>query len=388
MVSSEEFYALSQEEQQKLVEERRVIVNQNPVRDIPQYGAPIKILDTTFTAAIFDRLQNSRYTVSELADEIGVRDKHVRNTINKHRHRRFEKLLDEYNAVLRAKDNRGAALVYSLESIPYFARVMDPTLSCSLLGWNDQLVDQLDVTEWIPAKKVTEIDEDYAWIISNYWDLDPDDTFDFITELERRYVETSFGPLPLVSNTEKYETVRSRLTEAENTYSRRKEIDETTPKKKVDTFAGNFAKGVGGMCFYQSFSLILFDLLEYAHHEDPSIQDVVENQIDVMLEWLEPDPNNQNEASTQTDAESFPQDSPESSESRSTSTTNDEEFDWDERELLIDLVALTQELGRLPNETEINDKTRFSHRAYVEKFGSLMAAFRSAGILTDDVSNI
>ncbi|TKX52258.1 hypothetical protein EXE42_16680, partial [Halorubrum sp. SP3] len=102
MVSSEEFYALSQEEQQKLVDERRVILDQNPVREIPEYGAPIRILDKTLTTAIFDRLQNSRYTISELADEIGVRDKFVRNVINKHRHRRFEKLLDEYSAVLRA----------------------------------------------------------------------------------------------------------------------------------------------------------------------------------------------------------------------------------------------------------------------------------------------
>lgn len=386
MVSSEEFYALSQEEQQKLVDERRVILDQNPVREIPEYGAPIRVLNKPLITAIFGRLQNSRYTVSELADEVGVRDKYVRNVINKHRHRRFEKLLDEYSAVLRAKDTNGPALVYSLESVPYFARVMDPTLSCSLLRWNDLLVDRLDVTEWIPAGKVTEIDEDYAWVISNYWGLDPDDTFDFITEFERRYVETAFGPLPLVSNIEKYESVRHRLAEAKNAYARRKGIDCTTPREKVDTFADEHAKGVGGMGFYQSLSLILFDLLEYARNEDPSIQDAIEDQLDVVLEWMQPEPSNQNGVSTQTDAESVSQDSPESSESRTTSNT-DEEFDWDERELLIDLVALTQELGRLPNETEINDRTRFSHRAYVEKFGSLMAAFRSAGILTEDASN-
>ncbi|SDY90843.1 homing endonuclease associated repeat-containing protein [Halopenitus persicus] len=387
MVSSEEFYALSQEEQRKLVDERRVILDQNPVREIPEYGAPIRVLDKPFTTAIFDRLQNSRYTVSELAGEIGVREKYVRNAINKHRHRRFEKLLDEYSAVLRAKDIDGPALVYSLESIPYFARVMDPTLSCSLLRWNDLLVDRLDVTEWIPANKVTEIDEDYAWVIANYWDLDPDDTFDFITEFERRYVETALGPLPLVSDTEKYESVRRRLAEAENAYARRKGIDDTTPREKVDAFAGEHTKEVGGMGFYQSLSLILFDLLEYARYEDPSIQDVIEDQLDVVLEWVEPKPSNQNEASTQTDAESVSQDSLESSELRPTSNTYEEEFDWDKRELIIELVALTQELGRLPNETEINDRTRFSHRAYVKKFGSLMAAFRSAGILTEDASN-
>jgi len=382
MVSSEEFYELLQSEQRELVDERRVILDQDPVREIPEYGAPIRVLDEPLTNAIFNRLQNSRYTVSELAEKIGVGDKHVRNVINKHRHRQFEKLLNEYRAVLRAKDVRGPALVYSLESIPYFARVMDPTLGCSLLGWNDELAEQFDATEWIPGGKVTEIDEDYTWVIANYWDLDPDDTFDYITEFERRYVETELGPLPIVDEDEKYESVRSRLADAENAYTRRKGINKTTPCEKVDMFAGKHTKGAKSIMFYQSISLTLFDLLEYTRHEDPSIRDPLMKQLGVVLEWVGPESVEQDEVTTSKKADTTSADTTESSKHQAGTSSGNEEFDWEERELLIELVALTQELGRLPSETDINDRTRFSHRSYTENFGSLMNAFKRAGILT------
>lgn len=387
MVSSEEFYELSQEKRQKLVAQRRVICDQDPVREVPEYGAPIRILDKPLTTIIFDRLQKSRYTVSDLAEEIGVRDKHVRIVINQHRHRRFEKLLNEYNAVLRAKDIRGPAFVYSIESIPYFTRVLDPTLGCSLLGWNNELLERFEATEWFPAGKVTKVDEDYAWAITNYWELDFDHTFDYITEFERRYVETTFGPLPVLEDAEEYENVRSRLAEAENAYTRRKGIDETTPREKVNVFADKHAKGAESMTFYQSLSLTLFDLLEYAQHEEASIRDPIKEQLDVVLEWVGPSPDMQDAAPTQPDPENTNGERPEPSESQSSASGEEGEFDWDERELLIELVALTQELGRLPSETDINDRTQFSHRAYREKFGSLMEAFKKAGILPEEASD-
>jgi len=387
MVSIEAFYKLSHPRPRTVVDERRVILNQDPVREVPEYGVPIRILDESLTTAIFDRLRKSRYTVAELTDEIGVRDKHVRNVINQHRHRRFEKLLNEYNAVLRAKDTRGPALVYSLESIPYFARVMDPTLGCSLLGWNDEFVERFDATEWIPDSKVTEIDEDYAWVVANYWELDPDDTFDYITGFERRYVETTFGPLPVLEGNEKYQNVRSRLTEAEGAYTRRKGIDETTPREEVDSFAHEHAKGAEGILFYQSLSVTLFDLLEYARYEEPSIRDAIEEQLDVVLEWVDSSSDEQDLIPTQPNPGSADHKSSNPVESQSTDSRAEEEFNWKERELLIELVALTQDLGRLPSETDINDRTQFSHRVYVEKFGSLISALKRAGLLTEGISD-
>lgn len=380
MVSSEEFYELPKEDQRELVEERRVILDQDPVTEVPEYGIPIRILDKPLITAIFDRLQNGRYTVSELADEIGVGDKHVRNVINQHRHRRFENLLEMYDSVLRAKDIRGPTLVYSLEAIPYFARLLDPTLGCSLLGWNESLQERFESTDWIPAGKVTEIDEDYAWVISNFWDLDSDETFDYITEFDRRYVDTELGPLPVARGEEEYENVRNRLVEAENAYARRKGIDESTAGEKIESFEVEHARGGGGMGFYQSLSLTFFDLLEYTRHEESSLGEGIEDQVEVALDWLRP---------TAVEDEVYPSQREDSKESTTYPTEveeslkPDETVDWDERDLLIELVALTQKLGRLPSETDINDRTSFSHRLYVEQFGSLMSAFRQAGILSE-----
>lgn len=386
MVSSEEFYDLSQEDQQNLVADRRVVLNQSPVNKIPEYGAPIRVLDKPFATAIFDKLQSSQYTISELADEIGVREKHVRRIINKHRHQRFEDLLEEYQAVLRAKDTRGPAVVYSLESIPYFARVIDPTLSCSLLEWTDELLTRFDTTRQIPCGKVTEIDEDYAFVIADYWGFDPDDAFDYLTEFNRRYVETALGPLPVVETEEEYGSVRSRFAEPSTVQSRRKNIDENTPQRKVEMFADEYDTGALGMSFFQCLSLTVFDLMEYAGHQNPAIEGVVQKQLKRALEWLEPESEEGRYAPPQPEQEPTVVEDPEQSGTNQATDGSDEGLDWDERELLIELVGLTQELGGLPSETDIDDRTPYSHEEYEQQFGSIMNAFRLAGILSEGAS--
>ncbi|MDS0259963.1 hypothetical protein NDI56_11210 [Haloarcula sp. S1CR25-12] len=386
MVASEEFYELPQEDQQSLVADRRVILNQSPINKIPEYGAPIRVLDKPLATVIFDKLRSSQYTISELANEIGVREKHVRHIINKHRHRRFEDLLEEYQAVLRAKDTRGPAVVYSLESVPYFARVVDPTLSCSLLRWTDELLTRFDTTRQIPGGKVTEIDEDYAFVIADYWGFDPDDAFDYLTEFNRRYVETALGPLPVVETEEQYGSVRNRFAEPATVQSRRKNIDGNTPQRKVEMFADEYDTGALGMSFFQCFSLTMFDLMEYACHRNPAIEDVIQEQLEKALEWLEPESEEGGYAPPQPEQEPTVVGDPGQSETGQTTDGSDEGLNWNERELLIELVGLTQELGGLPSETDIDDQTPYSHEEYEQQFGSLMNAFRLAGILSEGVS--
>lgn len=379
-MSSEEFYELPQTEQQELIEQRRVIFDQEPLSEVPKYGTPIRILDKPITTAIFDRLQNGRYTVSELADDLGVYDNYVRNVINQYRHQGFGELLDRYDAVLRAKDIRGPALVYSLESIPYFARIVDPTLGGSLLRWNDSLLERFESTDRIQADKVTEIDEAYAWVIADYWNLDPDETFDYLTKFDRWYVDTELGPLPIIEDEDKYGQVRQRLFEAEKVYSRRKRIDENTAGEKIESLKTGYARTGGSIGFYQGICLMLFDLYEYARHEEPTIQGTIEEQLNVVLQWLSPD-----STGDEGDQQNEPDETAAgSSVSSGTDSAEDAAFDWEERELLIELVSLTQRLGRLPSETDIDDRTRFSHRAYIDKFGSLMSAFCEAGIVSND----
>lgn len=71
--------------------------------------------------------------------------------------------------------------------------------------------------------------------------------------------------------------------------------------------------------------------------------------------------------------------------STSGSSTN-EPIDLQARDLIIALVGLAQELGRLPTASDVNERCRYSHQQYREVFGSLVAAYKQAGVVPDDVS--
>lgn len=376
MVSIEEFYELPREEQQRLVSERRVIVDQQPVSELPEDRVPIRVLEKPLTSEIFERLQQGRYTVSELADEIGIRNKDVRTILNRYRHQNFGELLKQYHAVLRAKDNQGPSLVFSLESIPYFARIADPTLMCSLLEIREPLSNRFESTEWIQEGSSVEMDKEYAYGIADFWRFPTDDVVDYMRGFERQYIYTDLGVLAIVKDGQQYEKIKDRLSESESAYARRKGIDEATTRTKLDPFRERRSNSPEDIEFYQSLSLTLFDLLEYARHEDPPLQGSIEGQIEEVIGWLDSDSAKQDSVERQVANEN-------SNESEGVKRADHGKLDWDERELLIELVALTQEIGKLPTETEINYHTSFSHRTYVEKFGSLMNACHRAGIIDE-----
>ena len=56
------------------------------------------------------------------------------------------------------------------------------------------------------------------------------------------------------------------------------------------------------------------------------------------------------------------------------------------RDLVIALVTLTQEVGHLPSQEEVNTHGEYRHHRYREEFGDLFNAFQAAGILPDDVT--
>lgn len=66
--------------------------------------------------------------------------------------------------------------------------------------------------------------------------------------------------------------------------------------------------------------------------------------------------------------------------------TEDAAPDLQRRDLVIALVTLTQELGRLPSADEINEHGEYRRQRYREEFGDLFNAYQAAGILPDDVT--
>lgn len=60
--------------------------------------------------------------------------------------------------------------------------------------------------------------------------------------------------------------------------------------------------------------------------------------------------------------------------------------DLQRRELIIELIALTQKLERPPSEEELNKFGEFRYRHYEEEFGDLYTALDESGILPDSVT--
>lgn len=60
--------------------------------------------------------------------------------------------------------------------------------------------------------------------------------------------------------------------------------------------------------------------------------------------------------------------------------------DLQQRDLVIALVRLTQELGHLPSADEINEHGKYRHQRYREEFDDLFNAYQAAGILPDNIN--
>ena len=61
-------------------------------------------------------------------------------------------------------------------------------------------------------------------------------------------------------------------------------------------------------------------------------------------------------------------------------------IDLSNRDLLIELVSLTQQIQRVPTQDEINEYTEFTYDEYISKFGDLYEAAQQAGITEDSVT--
>jgi hypothetical protein len=57
-----------------------------------------------------------------------------------------------------------------------------------------------------------------------------------------------------------------------------------------------------------------------------------------------------------------------------------------QRDLVMELVAVTQRLGHLPSATEINEHTDYPYQRYQDEFGNLFQAFKTAGIIPESTT--
>ncbi|WP_139169229.1 hypothetical protein [Natronobacterium texcoconense] len=221
----------------------------------------------------------------------------VRRIVNKYRRRGTDDLTNEsfkYNlltardGVIRVKDIEGNAFYYTIEKIPFFARIVDPTLGVSLLNIHERMQNFPRLADHIPAGKASDLDETYAVLIGDFWDIDPQEVFDFITDFDREYIDTALMPFPVVDATDEYDRVTTRFKQHSDIHNWYR-----NPEKSINTVGEDFTdvaeRGNPGIRMYQLTHIELADLLWYAETTDPALLRSINNWADTIVDSLHPD---------------------------------------------------------------------------------------------------
>lgn len=291
-----DFHVLSGQKQNRLVHNKQVATTGELLSEVPDETVPVRVFEKSLEELILDELETGQFSVNELAEIFGVRASDVRQIMHKLRRRSQDdftaentkfNLITDRQGIVRAKETDGPEHYYTLEKIPFFARVVDPTLGFSLLELKKRVADFPRVVDYIPGGKATELDEDYALVVGGYWGIDPEEVFDYLTEFDREYVETSLIPLPIVDADEQYHAVADRFVQSEGVYKRFR-IDRNRIEELTEMFERQIERGDPGVGVYQASVIDIADLRWYARQERPDLLRTVDNWIDRLVTALEP----------------------------------------------------------------------------------------------------
>jgi hypothetical protein len=293
-----DFHSLSEAEQRRLVRNKKVAATDRLANEIPDDNTAVRVFEKSFDQLVLDRLEDGQYTTQELAEYFSVQSKDARRIVHKYRSRRSDNfvsedfklnLLEDRHGVIRAVDNDGRSYYYTLEKIPFFARVIDPTLVFSLLDTDNQLGEFPHVIERIPGGKATELDEDYAFVMGEYWNIDPEEIFDYLTEFTRSYIDTSLLPMPYIEKKEKYNQVANRFRQIDGVYEKMHRVTPRSVQELGETFSTKVEKDRAGITAYQSISIDLADFRWHANQtDDYDLNRAVNEWINRLMELLHP----------------------------------------------------------------------------------------------------
>jgi len=297
MISDIEFHQLSEGKQRRLIKSDRVATTDRLLSDLPEENVPVRVFEESLGELVLDLLETGQYSLVEIAEEFNVRKQDIREIIQAYRKRskhdfkgRYTKfsLLQDRKGVIRVGKDDGRTSYYTLEKIPYFARLIDPTLCVSLLNIDKRLEKFPELTGKIPAGKAAGIDEEYALVIGDFWGIDPQEVFDQITSYDRKYVETTLMPFPVVEATDEYESVANRFRQPDSTYNRFR-IDESSIESLGEHFVERAAEQRVGIVAYQEIAIEFADLKWYAQTKERRLLRTIDTWFENILQTLNPE---------------------------------------------------------------------------------------------------
>jgi len=297
MISDIDFYDISEEKQRRLIKSDRVATTNRLLHDLPDERTPVRVFTKPLGELILDMLETGQYSLADMVDEFNVRVEDVREIVQSYRKRskndfkgRYTKrsLLQDRKGVVRVGKDDGRTSYYTLGKIPYFSRLVDPTLCVSLLNIDKRLETFPELTGKIPAGKAAGIDEEYSLVIGDFWSIDPQEVFDQITSYDRKYVETNLMPFPVVEATDEYESVADRFRQPDATYNRFR-MDESSIEDLGKLFVEAATDQKVGIVAYQEIATEFADLKWYAEIKEPGLLRPIDAWFENILQTLNPE---------------------------------------------------------------------------------------------------
>lgn len=257
--------SIGQSEIKDLIYSQQIISNGHLVNHLNDFDPQsYRILDRPFLQLLVDDLIAGSWTIEELASKYGVEKDDVRTILLPLMNNiaAFDGGYIPRRITLDDPEGNRNQHRYSYIPIPIQARIFDPTLGFSLLGWSEFLKN-----EGI-AVNTPDDDQKMAYFknLTSYWEIPEDKILNYLDSEGMLFVDTVYGPLPVLTNQSLYQQIREKFTEDANVLA--KKYNNRNLKKDYEYYRALLNQGPGSIPDFQYCVVTLCDTLNYCRSYD------------------------------------------------------------------------------------------------------------------------
>jgi len=284
-----DFHQLPHDEKEDLVENERVVVRGQLAEEMPESGTAVTVLEGPLSEVLIELLKQGRYTAGELSEETDIDPQYIRVRLHESFWRDKRRVLASEQAVIRVVDRDEGANVYTLESIPFAARILDPLLLVSLGEIKNRLNRFPVIERSLYADEEHQIDREYAEFVAPLWDIPVEELIGELIKYSRGYVATDLFPMPLVDSDDPYSRVQDRLRCVPDYYDSRVPTRMEARSRLAASSVIEADPTDVHPVEYQAFALDLFDLTIYIEHGADELEGVVDSYRSDLVTILDPE---------------------------------------------------------------------------------------------------
>lgn len=249
----------------ELIHNRQVVSNGRLVIQYEHYNpGSYRILDQPLAILITDELVRGSWTIEELADKFGIDNNDVRSVL-------LPLMSDSapfeggYIPRRTGRDDREGHRInarYSYVPIPINARIFDPILGFSLLGWRSFLKE---FNPTLLISTTSELDKQYCEKISSFWEIPTQKVNDYYSKEKKRFIPSVYGILPVIDNDDIYTSIKKKIEEEPDLLSKR--FRRRHLEKERLMFVQYLMQGPGTIPELQSLVVFLYDIISFCSSE-------------------------------------------------------------------------------------------------------------------------